>query len=343
MARENGTPAHAVEFFRELERVPYQFDFLQLMRRLECIYSELPRLGESRRPDEEPIRLAQKPSLAFAPAALAECEPGTDGGPPRLLGLFFGLFGPNGPLPLHLTEYAHNRHANAKDPTFARFLDVFHHRMMVLFYRAWANAQPTVSFDRPESDRFSDYVGSLFGIGVGALRKRDAMPDIVKLHFAARLGCQTRNAEGLESILQEFLQIPVRLDEFVGHWLWVPEDHQSRLCRSRESNRLGVSTVVGSRVWDRQTKFRIVLGPMGLADYQRFLPNGDSLPTLLAVVRNYAGDELIWDVNLVLKKEETPALQLGVGSYLGWNTWLIQNKPSKDADDLCLDPIPCFV
>ena len=342
MASETGTAAHVLEFFQELSRVSHELDFFQVMRRLECLYRKLPRLGESSRPDEEPIRLAQKPSLAFAPAALAGYEPGKDGGPPRLLAHFFGLLGANGPLPLHLTEYAHERCLHDRDHTFARFLDVFNHRLMLLFYRAWASAQPNVSFDRPESDRFGDYVGSMCGIGAGSLHHRDAMPDIVKLHFAGRLACQTRNAEGLEAITHEFFRIAARVGEFLGHWLQLPEDCQSQLGMSPEPKRLGISTVVGARVWDRQSKFRIALGPMGMVAYERFLPGGASLPTLIAIVRNYMGDELMWDVNLILTKKETPALQLGTGARLGWTTWLISREPDEDPDDLCLNPTPYF-
>ena len=70
--------------------------------------------------------------------------------PPRLQVRLFGLLGPNGPLPLHLTEYARERLRHAGDPTLSRFLDLFHHRFLALFYRAWAQAQPTVNHDRPE-------------------------------------------------------------------------------------------------------------------------------------------------------------------------------------------------
>ena len=76
-------------------------------------------------------------------------------------------------MPTHLTEYVRDRARNAGDPTFARFLDVFHHRMASLFYRAWAVAQPVVSLDRDNGDRFSAYVGTTFGLGEPALRKRD--------------------------------------------------------------------------------------------------------------------------------------------------------------------------
>ena len=129
MARENRTAAHALNLARELEEKPYEFDFFHALRRLECAHPEKPRIGLSRRPADDPVRLAQEPSLAFAPSTLHSYEPGRNGGAARLSVLFFGLFGPNGPLPLHLTDYTHDRVRNADDLTFARFADVFHHRL----------------------------------------------------------------------------------------------------------------------------------------------------------------------------------------------------------------------
>ena len=124
--------------------------------------------------------------------------------PPRLAVNFFGLFGPNGPLPLHLTEYARNRLRAESDPTLVRFIDLFHHRMLTLFYRVWAAAQPTVSFDRPETDRFALYVGSLFGLGMPSLRNRDAFPDLARLHYAGQLACQTRHPDGLNAMISDY-------------------------------------------------------------------------------------------------------------------------------------------
>ncbi|MBE0618104.1 MAG: type VI secretion system baseplate subunit TssG, partial [Proteobacteria bacterium] len=161
-----------VEFFQALEREPYRFGFFQALRRLECAYRDKSRLGETARPAGDPVRLGQEPSLTFAPSTLASFSTGGEGRPSRLEILFLGLFGPNGPLPLHLTEYARSRLRNYDDPTFARFADLFHHRLLSLFYRAWANAQPVVQFDRPESDRFALYVGALCGLGMPSVRGR---------------------------------------------------------------------------------------------------------------------------------------------------------------------------
>jgi type VI secretion system protein ImpH len=132
-------------FLQRLAAEPHAFDFYQTLRRLESLHPELPRLGTAARPADEPIRLGQEPSLAFAPAPIAAVKAVARGQGMRLVQRIFGLLGPNGPMPRHLTEYARERELHKQDVTFSRFLDMFGHRMGLLFYRAWAQAQPTVS------------------------------------------------------------------------------------------------------------------------------------------------------------------------------------------------------
>ena len=339
MAGENREAAHALELLEALRRTPYAFHFFQALRRLECLHRDKPRLGKATRLADDPVRLAQEPSLAFAPATLAAFDPGSADRPPRLYEYFLGLFGPHGPLPLHLTEYARGRLRNEGDRTFAWFADIFHHRMLCLFYRAWADTQPTVSYDRPETDRFNVYVGAQFGMGMPSLWNRDAAPDLAKFHYAGRLAGQTRNAEGLEALLGDFFKLPVMIEAFVGHWLPLSAASRCRLGETPVTGLLGMTAVIGERVWDCQHRFRIVMGPMKLEEFQRFLPGTGSLRRLVAWVRNYVGDELLWDVNLILKKEEVPPLVLGQGSQLGWTTWLTSRPLARDADDLKLDAV----
>lgn len=322
-----------------LREKPYAFDFFQALRRIECAYPDKMRLGEAARTADEPIRLGQEPSLAFAPSTLASFTPGDDGHAPRLSVFFFGLFGPNGALPTHLTEFARDRMRNSGDYAFSRFMDVFHNRMLGLFYRAWANAQPTVNLDRPEKDRFATYVGSLSGIGMPSLRHRDAMPDLAKLYFAGRMSCQTRHAEGLRAIVASFFRVPVEIQEFVADWLELPENSRWRLGESRETGTLGLTTTVGERIWSCHHKFRIMLGPIDLAAYRRLLPGRGVLPLLVAIVRNYVGDELSWDAKIVLRKEDVPDLRLDGTAQLGWTTWVAGGRRDRDADDLLLNPM----
>jgi type VI secretion system protein ImpH len=325
------------ELFARLAAAPWDHGFFQALRRIETLHRDRPRLGRSTRPAQDAVRLAQEPSVTFAPSTLAGLEPGDAGLPPRLIQYFFGLFGPDGPLPLHLAEYARDRRRNWRDPTFQRFADVFHHRALSLFYRAWADARPTVGFDRPEEDRFALYVGALAGLGMDSLRGRDAMPDLTKLHFAGRLANQTRHAEGLGAILSAFFTVPVRIESFIGAWLALPERDRTRLAERPATGTLGGTALLGGRVWSRQHKFRVVFGPLGLADYERLLPGGASFHRLIPVVRNYAGDALAWDVNLVLKRDEVPRTALGRQGRLGWTTWLTPRRKAADAADLFLD------
>jgi len=339
MAAKDRAAARALSLGLALQHEPYNFDFFQAVRSLECIHRDKPRIGRSLRPGDDPVRLGQEPSLAFAASALASYKPGKNGRPPRLSGYFFGLFGPNGPLPRHLTEYAYDRVRNAHDPTFTRFLDLFHHRMMTLFYRAWANARPAVSYDRPEADWFGVYLASLAGLGMDSLRHRDALPDAAKLHYAGHLASQTRHPEGLQAMLQDFFGLPARIEEFVGAWMDLPENGRCRLGESPETGTLGVSAIAGSRVWGYEQKFRVIMGAMPAVDFQRLLPGGESLRRLVALVRNYIGDELDWDLNLVLAKEEVPPLKLDGTGRLGWTTWLGTRQSESDAEELILHPL----
>lgn len=325
-----------------LSRAPEQFDFFQVMRRLENLYCdspERPRFGTALRPVDEPIRLGQDPSMEFAPRTLNGVQWSRTGAPPRITQAFFGVLGPNGPLPLHLTEYARDRLRNApSDSTMTHFLDVFHHRLLMFFYRAWASAEPTVSHDRPETDRFLTYVGATIGIAQPALRNKDEFPDEAKLYYAGRFSAQTRNAEGLGAIIGDFFQMPARIETFMGDWLELPEDCRWKLGRPGAFGVLGVSTTLGGHAWSRQQKFRVVMGPLDRDQFQSMLPGGPGLIRLRDLVRNYIGEELRWDVLLSLAERVDEPFRLG-RSHMGWTSWLGRPGPGRSRrEDLVLDP-----
>jgi len=343
MANKNRPTSDAIALQQALQDKPYKFGFYQALRRIECCNQEKPRIGASARPADDALRIKQEPSLAFAPATLKSFKQGGEGKASELTVSFFGMFGPNGPLPLHLTEYARDRLRNSDDPTFSEFLDIFHHRMLSLFYRVWASAQPTVNFDRPEQDRFSVYTGALFGLGMPSMRNRDEIPDFAKLHFAGRLSSQTRNAEGLVAMVKSFFKIPVVIEEFVGEWIELPESCRCRLGVTLDTSTLGENIAIGDYVWQCQQKFRIILGPLNVTEYERLLPGRESERRLRAMVRNYVGDSMNWDVNLVLKRENVPSMQLGKEDMLGWNTWLGELTSNEDVDDLVWEPVKATV
>jgi type VI secretion system protein ImpH len=335
MAGKAGDAARDLD--RRLAEEPFAFDFFQAVRRLECAHPDKPPIGHSQRPEDDPIRFGQLPSSAFAPAAIASHQPATADSPARMLVSFTGLLGPNGPMPLYMTEYAMARELS-HDHSLARFLDVFNHRMISLLYRAWACNQMAVSFERGERDRYGTYIGSLFGIGMETMCLRDAVADVAKRYFSGRLSCQVKPAEGLSAVLGAYFRVQARIEEFVGHWVDLPDEYCCRLGESADTGSLGHTAIVGKRVWECQHAFRIGLGPMKFADYERMLPGGDSLVRLVDWVRNYIGDELEWDAQLVLRKEEIPKTCLGQLGRLGWSTWTLSRPPTRDADDLVLRP-----
>jgi type VI secretion system protein ImpH len=349
-------PAEAgalARLYDELAAAPFAFDFFHLMRRIDALSPGAPRLGEALRPSLEPVRLGQDPELDFAPAAISSIETSVHT-PPRIGVRFFGLFGPQGPLPLHLTEYARERLRNHADPGFARFADLFHHRLLALFYRAWAQAQPTVQHDRPHDDQFAKWLGALFGLAPPSLRDRDAVPDDAKRFQAGILSRGVKNAEGLALLLRQHFGVPVRVQGFVGHWMRLRRVDRTHLGAGKvaePSAQLGVSATIGSKVWDRQSKFRLLLGPLGLAQYESFLPGSAALPVLRDWVRQYLGLARVWDVRLILAGPEVPAARLGRGSVgdgssrLGMTSWLggakrrgRRSMPAPARDDLVFSP-----
>jgi type VI secretion system protein ImpH len=345
MADDDRAPPHALDLSAEaaalyeaLRETPHQFDFFQALRRIDAVNPDRPRTGEALNLADDAVRLGQIPSLIFAPSTLAEFEPASEGHPARLSTYFFGLFGPSGALPLHLTEYARERVRNVGDLSLVRFVDLFHHRMLSLFYRAWATSRATVGFDRPGADRFATYIASLFGVGMASLRDRDGMPDLAKLHFSGRLALQTRPAEGLRAIIADYFKLPVEIEQFYPEWVRLPKASLCALGDSETTGTLGSTATIGERFHVYHHKFRIRIGPMTFADFKRLLPDGRSLSRLVPLVRNYIGDELNWDVMLILIREEVPSVTLGEAGMLGWTSWLGARRKETDAIDLVLEP-----
>jgi type VI secretion system protein ImpH len=323
-----------------LRDTPEAFHFFAAVRRLECAHPDRPRLGHSTRAVDDFVRLCHTPSLRFAPRAIDRYVPGGSGRPAKLYGLFFGLFGPNGPLPLHLTEYAVDRARNERDTTFSAFADIFHHRMLSLLHRAWADSEPTVQFDRPKEDRFRHYVGALVGLSSGALEGRAAIPDEHLRHYVGRMLSVSRNSEGLNALIGQFFRVPVAIVDFVTEWMRLPAQSHLALGSSPDLASLGRTTVIGEYVWGGQQRFRIRLGPLTRREFNKFLPGGEALKQLVSAVRSYIGDEKGWDLQLILKKEYVPAVKLGKSGQLGLSSWMAPLQPAlDDREDVILKPV----
>jgi len=317
---------------------PYEYDFFQAVRLLHLILNDRPGVGRIAKPDEEPVRFKARQSLEFPPSSLHSLS--TEADPPQMAVAFIGLTGVQGVLPHHYTEHILAR-APAKDFAMAEFFDLFNHRIVSLFYRAWEKHRLPVRFQlaaaKGELDEFTQYLFDWIGMGTPRLRGRMAIRDEALLRYAGLLGQRPPCAVALEAILHDYFGAPVEIEEFVGVWYRLAKDDQCNLDEVASRNQLGEGAIAGDAVWDPQARFRVRLGPLKLSTFTEFLPDGRAVQELRDLVRFYIGPLLQFDLQLVLKAEEVPWSRLGdespAGPRIGWCGWLKTGEFAQDADD----------
>lgn len=327
------------DFWPQRRAAPFKHDLFQLLRRLDAQAGHAWQLGRAPLPREEPLRLGQSPSLAFAPATVAGIRQRANDQLNEVDIWSFGLFGPNGPLPLHLTEYAHERVTHHGDRSMVAFCNLFHHRLILLFYRAWADAQPAISLDRPDRQRFNHYLSCLTGVGQPALeQQRGSLNEHARYALAGHFTRQTHDAEGLTRSLSWYLQVPVELISNIPQWMRIGPREQAQLRAGKHAPRLGETAFLGGAIRDIQHKFRLRLGPLRINDYQPLLPRRRNAQQVLDWVRHYLGIAYQWEVQLVLDQRDVHGVALGSDQPLGLSSWLGQQSQPQHRDDLIYQP-----
>jgi type VI secretion system protein ImpH len=306
---------------RRLAAAPWRFDFAQALRLIECAHPRRPRIGRALRPADDAVRLSQPAELAFVPCEVSACQASTAEAPAILSTQVIGLLGASGPMPLHFTEYVRDRVRHAGDTALARFLDLFHHRMIGLFYRAWACGQPVIGQDRADADGFGAYVGSLCGLPAELRGGEAAVDRAAKLQFAGLLAARTRHARGLASILSWYFRVPATVRQFVGQWLSLPGDARARL-QARGACPLGAGMPLGGRVWDATQKFRVILGPLDARAFRHLQPGAPGHRRLAQWIRLYTGGTLDWDLELRLAPGVARGMRLDGKTRICRDAWL---------------------
>lgn len=320
-------------FWQGVMAAPWQYDLFQLLRRLDAQGGERYPLGRAPLPKFESLRIGQTPSMGFAPSTLVSARKRENSALHDISILSFGLFGPNGPLPVHLTEYARERMHHHQDDSLSAFADLFHHRLTLLFYRAWADAQPTVSLDRKDNARFEHYMASLIGMGQPGQMAKGSLSPHARFTHAGHLTRHSRDPEGLEKILRSYFNAPVRVISNVPQWMPLSPREQAQLGTGRRLPRLGVSAFLGVAVRDVQHSFRLEIGPLSAEEYARFLPGDAQVCALRDWVRQYLGIEYQWDVRVLISADDVPSTALNGSSRLGYSTWLgVQPTPVPRGD-----------
>ena len=79
------------------------------------------------------------------------------------------------------------------------------------------------------------------------------------------------------------------------------------------SEQLGWGAIVGDEIWNQQSGVRIKMGPLSLTEYLDFLPSGTAHEPLKSLAKFISRGEIDFEVQLILKKDEVPACELGSG------------------------------
>ena len=300
----------------------YNFSFFKAVDLLEKLSPDSKPLGQTLDPRREAVRFTVRPGLEFAPSDIAGLSPGQDEEPVSMDVAFMGLIGPSGVLPHWYNELAMERRRN-KDFSFTAFLDIFHHRLISLFYLAWKKHQFPVTYLPGATDKLSGYLLSLAGLGTQGLRGRIGLPEESLSFYSGLLSRGIPAAVSIESAISYYAGTTVKVEQFIERMIPLAPEDQTSI--GAANARLGMDTVCGSFIWDCRTKFRVNLGPMHLQEFLRFLPTGDLLRPIFSLVRYMVGIEYEFEVRILLRREEVPPCILGAQTpaapRLGWTTW----------------------
>lgn len=309
-----------------LAEVASGFDFFQLVRLLEWEAGADAAVGREASPDKEAVRFEQRLSLAFPSGAVHELE-ARDEGPSRMIVTLFGLYGAQGVLPRHYTTLL-LEHERRRDRGLRRFFDLFNHRLISFLFRVNEKHRYVSVRRRDGQDPITGCLSALLGREPGAAARGTgrAVPGQELLRYVGLFTQRPRSVQGLVALLRDYFDgIPLGVAQFIGRWVALPVQDQGRLDAGAGTNQLSRTLVIGERIWDRQGKFRVLVGPLGYDEFVAFQPGGLHFAPLCELVREYIGHHLHFDVLPLLRAEDVPPLTLDATSEraprLGRNTW----------------------
>lgn len=320
----------------------YEFDFFQAIRLLLRLFPAAKSVGGTAKVFEEVARFHGSVSLTFPASAIDHIDPGGSEGPQAHVSVaFMGLTGVLGVLPFHYTERILARKA-ARDTSLAAFLDLFNHRFISLFYRAWEKHRPAALIETAgargqELDPFSQYLFDLAGMGTAGLRGRMRIQDPTILLYAGLIAQRPHSASALRGILRDYFRLPVEISQFKGRWYALEDYDKCYLSQDLERGRLGVGAFIGSKVWDQQARFRIRIGPVDLKQFCELLPGSEGLARMIEFARFLVGQAVDFDVQVILAARSVPGCRLTDqgpdAPRLGWMGWLKTREFIADAEE----------
>ena len=323
----------------ELVEDPCSFEFFQAVSLLQRLRETMRPVGGFSSPEDEAVHFYVNQRLGFPASEIQRLEV-NDNAPAEMMVNFMGLTGPMGVLPYAYSELMLER-ARAKDHSLASFFDIFNHRAISLFHRAWQRARFPVTYAGGNRDLFSQYLLDLLGLGTTGLRDRQEIEDEALMHYISLTAMQSRSAVALEQVLANYFDVPVDVQQFTGAWYGLDRSTQCEMNdKESVSIQIGSGAMVGDAVWDRQGRVRIRIGPLNMERYNDFLPEGSAYEALRAITRFFSNDCLDFEVQLVLERSQVPTIELDLNSShparLGWVSWAKTAPLGVDPDDTIL-------
>lgn len=296
------------------------------------------------------VRLGTTVNTGFPASEIHSLQTDAEPATPMMRVNFMGLGGPMGVLPLHYTEWLAQRRRQ-RDEGPAAFLDLFNHRMLLLFWWAWARNRPAVMHELAQEQGALRRIHDLVGMGTRGLlpepgrrtehaRSTAAQAELPPEHtlgyYSGLVSQRPRGSNALARVLGDYWKVPVTAQPCVGTWQAVPDGQRTRLGDARA--RLGEGAVLGQRYWDRQTTLRLRVGPLDRPGFQALLPRGGRLEHGIALARFLTGLSLDLRIQLSLRADAVTPVRLGQSAdtapaQLGWNTWLAGRRNVRPATD----------
>ncbi|RJQ70904.1 MAG: type VI secretion system baseplate subunit TssG [Desulfobacteraceae bacterium] len=301
----------------------YEFSFYRAVHLLERLNQGRKPLGKALVPGEEPVRFTVQEGFSFPASEISDLKPMGSEEAPCMQVAFLGLTGPSGVLPQWYTRLVIER-KKEKDDSLAVFLDLFHHRLITLFYLAWKKHRFPENYLPGAMDRLSHYLLSLEGLGTPGLTQMIGLPEESLVFYTGLLSRPMASAVSIEAAVSYFAGARARVEQFIERTVTLEPQDRTRLGQANAA--LGKETICGSQVYECQTKFRVHLGPVEKSKFIRLMPIGDLLVPVFSLIRYMVGIEFEFDIRVYLKREDVPLCVLGERGadvpLLGWTTWV---------------------
>jgi type VI secretion system protein ImpH len=332
---------HTASLREELFERASAFEFFQAVRLLHKLRPERAGVGRDADPEREAVRFRSDTSFVFPEGDIREIVAGESGAPDEMVVKLIGIASPGsfGSLPTPYVEEVRRQERTLKNPAMREFFDLFNHRLVSLFYRAWERARLPVLRDLGAENAFESALFATVGLLGPAFDARMPLDQTSLLSRAGLLAMAPAPACAIESVVTSLFGVPARVEQFQPSWYAIDASDRSRL--GAANARLGVDLHLGEQVLLVQSRFRVALGPVGRDRFLSLLPDSEGFAALSSVVRLAAGAELDFDVQIALAAAEVPETRLASGlgaSQLGWTTWLRTREFTEDARAAIFEP-----